>query len=264
MFYSVRLDMKVLVMGLGHLAQYIHQEFHESFEIWGTYRSQLAECFDPNRSFQFDTKDEVPHALNQDFDLIIWNYPPHDQYLDLLERADKFFSETIPWIYIGSTGVYKEGSISETSLLGKDSPRRKRLSDLEECLSHFNRKISIVRPSGLIDEKRYPGRFFKTKSEVSFAQNQINLVYTKDVARFIKFIFEKKLLGESFNLAAGHHPSKYEFYHELIDPMDRVRIQWQMEQSENKIIDNTKSKRIGFRYLIDEDLLEIKKLKDEL
>ena len=50
----------------------------------------------------------------------------------------------------------------------------------------------------------------------------------------------------------------------MMDQEDVERIEWEQEKKENKIIINQKSKKIGFSYLIDDNLFELKNLKDSL
>ena len=237
--------MKILIFGLGHLAEFIVDVFKDD-ELWGTYRSELRSKFSKISSFHFDSKDELPIEFDQDFDYILWNFTPHDDYLSLLKRADEFFDQKIPWIFISSTGVFLPGEVNELSRRDDQSARGNRLKDLEEFVKKLKRKSSILRPAGLVDEVRNPARFFKSRKLIEKANHPVNLVHTKDVARFIKHLIEKDLVGEDFNLCCDNHPTKAELYAKLIQEKFGERVELKSSTEEPKIVLNEKARSTNF------------------
>ena len=109
----------------------------------------------------------------------------------------------------------------------------------------MDRKISIIRPSGLVDLKRNPKNFFKGRSNLSGGDSPVNLVHTQDVAHFIRFIIDKNLCGEDFNLASETHLSKSQFYNLVQDQ----KLSFSSEGSLNRIISSEKAKSFGYQFL---------------
>lgn len=250
----------VLFIGLGHLGQYFAEVVPSDWQLAGTYRSPIEEHLFKNfKLYHFDSKTTTSFPFSKKYDYVVWSLPPFDSYVELLRSANEYFESSTKWIYIGSTGVYASGDITESSPLSRATPRQDRLTSIETSMDGFERDVSIIRPSGLFDETRNPSRWFQAGSEITSSENRVNFVYTKDVARFIVHLVEHNIEPTDFNLSATTHPTKRELYSELIDKEEWSNITLDGKNEKQKIIDNTRSKSIGFNYLIDHDLLDILK-----
>lgn len=249
---------KVLFIGLGHLGEYFSEVAPKDWHLSGTYRSMPdLKKFSNFQTFHFDSEKSSSFPFSTDFDCVVWSFPPFDAYPDVLVKAHKHFKTDVPWIYVGSTGVYGSGVITEKSSLSRETPRQQRLAVIEETLKGLDRKISIVRPCGLIDERRNPKSWVKSGSEIKSSENKVNFVYTKDVARFIIYLIHKDNFESDFNLSASVHPKKSDLYAKFLSKDSSSSLTLDGKSNQQKIIINTKSKSIGFSYLVDSDLLEV-------
>ncbi len=244
-------------MGFGHLGKFFAKEISSDHQLDVTYRSKIDDNFSHSRSYHYDTELHSDFNFDDDYDFVIWSFTPFDNYSKVLEKADKFFHKICKWIYIGSTGVFGEGEITENSDLSLKTKRSARLASIEKTLNFFDRDILIIRPSGLIDEKRSPKNWASRLNKVSRSNNEMNLVYTKDVARFINYAIDNKLMNDSFNLSASHHPVKSDFYRNLLEDLAFKNLILDNRQEAQKTISNQKSLKTGFRYLIDENLYDL-------
>ena len=68
-------------------------------------------------------------------------------------------------------------------------------------------------------------------------------MYTADVASFLHYAMEKRLINGDYNLICDDHPTKEEFYSRF-----QNNISFDSNGSEYRIIDNSKSKSTGFIY----------------
>ena len=177
----------------------------------------------------------------KDFHTILISFPPSENYSLKLESILDQLGSFNQLIFISSISVFGPGHIDEESpKLGK-SKNALELIDAEKVICE--RKGLIVRPGGLIDQKRHPKRFLKKVSKISKSESPVNLVHTADVASFLHFAIENNLTNDSFNLVCNDHPSKEEFYSRFnldcsFDPID----------SQKRIISNLKSIEAGFIY----------------
>ena len=175
-------------MGFGHLGEFFAKELSEPYELEITYRSKLNPGFSHLTHYHFDSSSNEDFNFKDDYDFVIWSFTPFDEYPVLLKKANSFFKTSTNWIYIGSTGLYGPGEVTEDSPKSHETSRSKRLADIEQTLLEFNRNITIIRPSGLISEKRNPKTWIKRRKSITNSKNKMNLVHAQDVARFILFV----------------------------------------------------------------------------
>ena len=249
--------MKIFIFGLGHLSKFLMNELSESYTLDGTWR-EPKDGFDRiNKSIKYNAPAELPAEIDIDYDWVIWSFPPVFGYMETLVKADMVFKKNIPWIFISSTSVFSEGVVDESSERNGTRFRGENLVDIENTLKKLDRKVSIIRPSGLVDEKRNPTNFFKNSArEPAVKGETTNLVHTRDVARFINFVIESNLKGEDFNLNSSTQVEKSKFYNELLVQRGFEQIKFQpTTQANPKVVSSKKSRDKGFEYLFD-DLLE--------
>jgi nucleoside-diphosphate-sugar epimerase len=259
--------MRIFIFGLGHLSKFFVKEMvnetSKEFNIGGLWRTPKPGFENLARvdSYVAD-RDPFPEDLGDDYDWVVWSYPPLQNYKEILLKADQHFNPKTSWIFTSSTSVYSEGLVNETSPREGTKFRGANLVEIEDVLYQFNRNTNIVRPSGLVDSKRNPARFFsKDKEPYALKGEQTNLVHTKDVARFLKFIILNDIKGEDFNLASEVRYEKSEFYNKVraLKHLESVEFTdsegLNSKTAEPKIIDSKKSRDAGFSYQYD-DLLE--------
>jgi nucleoside-diphosphate-sugar epimerase len=239
--------MNVLIMGLGHLAGYFVDELGSEYNVWGTHRSPSTNSiFDSLHKIEFHAGESFSN-FPKHFDVIVWNFPPLENYKNVLADADEFFENDIPWVFVSSTSVFGEGEITESS------PRKQcLLTSLEDQLKAMGRKVSIIRPGGLVDSKRHPGNFFKNRDKASGANTPVNLVHTQDVARFIHHLLDKGLWGEDYNLVSSQHMPKSQFYSLMMQLKSTPVPEWDDQGSLDRIVGNQKSCESGFSYEFDD------------
>lgn len=251
---------EIFVFGLGHLSKFLVKELGEDFDISGTYRSKKLEDsvynvktqihYESGSDFDFD-------KINKSYDFVVWSLPPVNDYTKVLEGFNSFFTASTPWLFVSSTSVYKSGRVTEESVRDGDVFRRANLNEIENTLQLYKRPITVVRPSGLVDEQRNPVNFFKnTNRELALKGEMTNLVHTKDVAGFIKHVISNSICNEDFNLASLKTYEKSKFYRSLFEAQGlKPPVFIDSDQKDNpKVVDSSKSRATGFSYEFD-DLL---------
>jgi len=240
--------MKILIMGLGHLARFIIQE-NKTHSISGTYRSiEKVKDIDCEKIL-FNTNNEGHFSLlPTNVDVVIWNFPPVQGYEKSLTTLNKHFNAKTKWIFISSTSVYGSGNINELSIRNGVRRNSKYLIDLEDQLRTFNRDVTIIRPGGLIDEKRNPAYSLSKKTEVLKANLAVNVIHTRDVARFIYHVIDHSLWDEEYNLVCDCHDSKEVFYSDQMKKLGLNVPKWISCEEESRIISNDKVKLSGFSF----------------
>jgi len=232
------------------LANFLVEELNYEHDVSGAWRTPKHGFETLTNVVEYKIGESLPISLEKSYDLIIWLYPPAEDYKKTLSIADEFFDQSIPWIFTSSTSVYESGVIDENSKRTGKKFRGENLIEIEDLLLSFKRSISIVRPSGLVDKKRNPSNFFKNTSKILPLKGEVtNLVHTMDVARFIKFLISNKNYGDHFNLSSKKNYEKSFFYNELqkITSSKELKFSESILQ-EPKIINSHKSRSIGFEY----------------
>jgi len=227
----------ILFLGFGHLASFFLKQNH-IHNITGTKRHADLNISCPILPFTLGEPWKGPN----NFDIIIISFPPQKDYVIYLENLLKEVIARELTIFISSTSLFGSGEISESSPLQAVTPNAIELLNCE----HFIKKIEnyiIIRPGGLVDTLRHPKNFLKKSSIIKQSMTNVNLVHTYDVASFLHFLIDNKIINEEFNLVCDDHPTKEEFYSRfnqnlLFDPTN----------SNFRIINNSKSKSIGFNY----------------
>ncbi|MEN0047587.1 MAG: SDR family oxidoreductase [Bacteroidota bacterium] len=154
-------------------------------------------------------------------DLLILNIPPgrrnehvekdHPAQIQTIIKYTK--AEHI--LFISSTGVY-----GDTNAIAKEgdelAPTRKStkaLVKVEQYLQSLeDKKVTILRMSGLVGGDRKAGRFFAGKQGVSDPEKPVNMVHREDCIRVIHQVIVQEKWGEIYNVCADEHPSKKAFY----------------------------------------------------
>jgi len=239
----------ITVIGAGHLAKFFFQTLEKDWKVLALTRSP--EKIQPTSlvHVQKYLTGEVLPSTTLLSEVVLWSLPPLTNYLDVLKSADQQFPAQCQWIFISSTSVFGTGQIDESSPYLAQTENARVLIECEKYLHAIKktRKVTILRPGGLVDQERHPRNFFARASSLSAADTNVNLVHTIDVARSLSFLISNNLLGEDFNLVSDDHPTKREFYLPLVTPLN-PRIQVDTNNSVERIICNAKIKQLGFQF----------------
>ncbi len=227
----------ILFLGLGHLGEFFLQQ-NQKHKITGTSRSAVKEVSCPIISYSLGEKWQGP----TDFDTVIISFPPMSGYAQKIEGLLHQLGSSQQIIFISSTSLFGSGRITEESPKDGVSRNADELRQCEDIIQKQENSL-ILRPSGLVDEKRHPQNFLKKVTTIRNSQNNVNLVHTSDVAAFLHFAIDHNLTNDDFNLTCDDHPTKQELYSRFSD-----HIIFEPEDETLRIIDNTKSKNIGFSY----------------
>lgn len=237
---------KLLILGLGHLARFVCKEAEatQNLEIIGSYRDvKKVEDLEVQKVF-FDSKNlESLHNLPRDADIVLLNLPVIENYAELLRRFNDYFHSDTNFIFISSTSVYGSGESDELS--PRNGTRRNGVSliQCEDILTAFQRRnTTIIRPGGLIDEKRNPAKSLALKREISDSQLEINLVHTKDVARFVIHCILNELWSTEFNLVCDYHVTREVFYTEQFKKLNLSIPEWTLGETSSRVV---KSSRVA-------------------
>jgi nucleoside-diphosphate-sugar epimerase len=153
-------------------------------------------------------------------------------------------------LFISSTSVYQNLNREVT----EDEQAENHDSELWQIEQLFqtnkNFETTILRFSGLIDERRHPGRFFRNGRSVPQADAPVNLIHLDDCLGIINAILRQEAWGEIFNGCADTHPSKREFYSYARQLMGLSPPEFDSESDiKYKIISNQKVKnKLNYRF----------------
>ncbi len=149
--------------------------------------------------------------------VLVLNLPPKtddDWKNGVINLCNQVHQAGASIIWVSSTGVYgrQAGEIIERSQLLPERSGGKVLAVLDQELLQSFKRITVLRPAGLVGPGRHPGRFLAGKSNLTGASEPVNLVHQADVVAFITLLIQQPAYGEVFNLCAPNHPSRAEFY----------------------------------------------------
>lgn len=159
-------------------------------------------------------------------------------------------------LFTSSTGIYgeQEGRVTEEHPLEPTTGSGKALVEVERLLKEsYANKATILRLAGLVGGDRQPGRWFAGKEEVAGGEQFVNLVHREDVLAVIERVLVDAHWGHTLNVCADEHPTKADFYPLAAKAIGLAAPTFitDFEQSQGKIIDNTRGKAVlafAYRY----------------
>tara|TARA_B100000925_G_scaffold143626_1_gene107573 strand:+ start:2929 stop:3645 length:717 start_codon:yes stop_codon:yes gene_type:complete len=218
-----------LLFGNGHLGQFLLKILPE---ISWTSRSK-------NGGVHFDLEQSESFELDDNFTTIIWAIPPHQKTINFFQNISK----STKIIYISSTSVFSVGSINNESEKSPMTKNAKLLDQVESYLQDNFPLSIIIRPGGLVDEKRHPRKFFTNAAQMKNSHHTPNLIHTEDVARFIHHCMDSKVKFGAFNLVAPMKKTKKEFYGRFLND---TNIQYLNDDSTGKSFDTSWMNQLNF------------------
>ncbi len=205
---------------------------------------------------------ETPSSETQSFlhaNILIINITSKnpDAFSQLLTEIERSKVERV--LFVSSTSVYEKSNrviMESDGLESKQTP----LSVIE-AMFRYNAKIktTIVRFGGLVGYGRHPGRFFRSGTAVKNADSNVNLIHHDDCVGIIAQIVAQEVWGEVFNCCADTHPTKREFYTQVIQSIGAPLPEF-IDSAERsfKIVSNQKVKRVLDYEFVHADLMKIR------
>lgn len=215
------------IIGLGWLGQALAQQLQSSgAKVWGTRTDTFVFGEDP-----FPT---------QAADVIFLNTPP---ILDLTPEqfvAEIALTEKQKLIFISSTSVYgpKQKFCTEDVEPQPWTSNGKWLFEVESLLlKNFKKHVLIIRPGGLIGDKRHPVFSLAKADEISGGLDPINLIHRDDL---IGVILKSEELGKTglINAVTPFHPAKHEYYNHWASKLNLPKINFNNDYQSAKVVDS--------------------------
>ena len=198
-----------------------------------------------------------------DCDTLIINVPPGLRGGNPPEFPVLQIQGILPWIqrnqphviYVSSTSVYpgSSGLVTESYTDPiQDSEAHPIL--LAERLLRKNNAFSttIIRFSGLYGYDRNPARYFAGRKDIRNGTAPVNLIHRDDCIAIIQKLIEQNIRDEVFNATADEHPTREEYYREMVSRagLELPTFSDTEEETRHKIISNQKLKDVlGYRFL---------------
>lgn len=203
---------KILILGAGHLTTPLIPDLAQAYHLLATRSttSKLAELQDLGASPIRYTLGDGPEALPSATDILLISTPPREGLLEVVDHISA--RQTI---FISSTSVYGEqGPCDENSELCPTTPNGQLLAHYEsELRKKYQQGLTIIRPGGLIDRDRHPGKFLSAKM-IKDPWERVHLIHENDVRWVIKKLIEKgpKESPPILNLVHPERAYKFDFY----------------------------------------------------
>lgn len=200
--------------------------------------------------FHFEIGEELNFNFLKDLDfLFITSTLPKDNKLILhfCEELKKINQKCL-FIFTSTTSVYS----SEIDLVDENSIELNQESiyfQMEQLLlSHFAKRIIILRLGGLIGEDRHPIYHLAGRTNVLDGQKHVNLVHKTDVLSFLNLITEQTIPVGIYNLVYPLHPSREIYYHQKAIEFQLEKPIFLSGEMKGKIVNSTKSEQIKSFY----------------
>ncbi len=206
---------KILILGAGHLTTPLIKEFSKNYRVIATRatESKLAELELLGAKGVHYVMGASPEVLPKSVDTLIISSPPREGLEIIFEQV-----QPARIIFISSTSVYGEQGICNEETSPKPiSDNGKLLAGYEQKLrKRFPSGLSIIRPGGLIDHNRHPGKFLSAKV-IKDPWERVHLIHENDVRWTIKKLIqtEARNFPPLLNLVHPERAYKFDFYNEF-------------------------------------------------
>lgn len=190
----------------------------------------------------------LPPGRNQDN--VELTYPAQIKWI--IKKAKEHNIQHI--VFVSSTGVYtntnaltdENGSCKPTKLSGRA------MLMAESHVRDSDIPWTILRMSGLVGGSRQPGKWFSGKVGIPNGDTPVNMIHRDDCLEALNHIIHSKATNDIFNLSAGMHPIKKDFYKAQSIKIGVKAPGFLDGIAAHKIVDNSKFKTVfNFEYLHD-------------
>lgn len=207
--------MKIAIVGCGWLGLPLAKELlKDGHTIFGSTTSEgkIKELAQAGiLPFIYNEEQNKLEKSLTDSDCLIINFPPSKSknYPDQIEKLLEHFPKNCKVIYTSSTSIYTNVNeeINESSELNKSSL----MYSAEQKILCSQKKSTILRLAGLIGPNRHPINYMSGKT-ISDGNLHVNLIHLKDVIASIKYLIDKDVWGEIYNICKNEHPTKSSYY----------------------------------------------------
>ncbi len=217
----------VSIIGLGWLGLPLaHHLKTQGWKITGTKRTTLAvqqiqeeegiDCIQLDLSLSY-----IPSEILNSQRMII-NIPPsrsEDNYVEGIKRLVSLgiLQNLKHVIFVSSTSVFPniQGMFDEESQTEITSPTTQKLIEVEQWLLTLDIHCDILRLGGLIGKNRHPIHYLSGKSNLSGANQPVNLVHLNDCILAIQLLLETPQKQRIYHLCSPLHPTRAEYYGEI-------------------------------------------------
>jgi nucleoside-diphosphate-sugar epimerase len=205
--------MKISIVGLGWFGLALGQELKTHHQILGTTRTEERAKLLTELGFEtyiLNPQQMINSALLES-EVIILNIPPFKGQLDWFKSWN--ISPNTHLVFISSTSVYGklQTDVCEETAPLPDTDNGFILLEEEKLVRGF-KNHTIIRFGGLIGQNRHPGKFLSGRENLEGGNHPVNLIHQLDAVHFVKYVIEKKLYQETFNLVHPHHPTRIDYY----------------------------------------------------
>lgn len=177
-------------------------------------------------SFLYDLGDntELPADVREKTDWLILTIPPirRDQsevYGQQLKQLVQQFATPPKTIFISSTGVYPQISGVYTERYHfSESAKDTLLYRAEQALRDaLGTHLTVLRPGGLFGPGRHPASSLQGRKSLQNPHGSVNLIHRDDLIAALITIINQNATGKVFNVVYPAHPSREEYYTEVIE-----------------------------------------------
>lgn len=211
---------KITIIGLGWLGLPLAEKLQQQgWQVQGTKRTPTESSV---KCVAFELTDFHMETLPSDLldcDTLFINLPPSTcsptQYDSGIKRlvSAAILQNVAHILFISSTSVLpmKSGDFDEST----EIPPENWLGNLEKWLLSQSVHVDVLRLAGLVGKQRHPVFHLAGKSNLSGAEQPVNLVHLNDCLSAIYLLLSKPNGQRLFHLCAPHHPSKQAYYSEM-------------------------------------------------
>lgn len=203
---------KILILGAGHLTTPLIFELSKNYNVLATRstESKLATLSRLGAKPLHYQLGQGAELLPKQVDTLIISTPPREGLEVVFDHVN---ANRV--IFISSTSVYGEqGICDEKSPLRPNSPNGVLLAHYESKLKlRYPNGLTLIRPGGLIDKDRHPGKFLSGKI-LKDPWERIHLIHEDAIRWTIKKLIstEPEKVPLKLNLIYPDASYKYDFY----------------------------------------------------
>ena len=211
---------KLMILGTGHLMGPLLKTLCQNYQVLATTRSTQKKDFINQCGAQHLTLDlpsQGPgQSLSDNLDFLIISTPP----LRHIEQSlPTHVGKRV--IFISSTSVYgSQGVCDEDSQTHPESENGKILKETESKLRDmYPHRLTIIRPGGLIDHDRHPGKFLSARP-IKDPWERIHLIHEDDVRSLIlEVLNHHSIAPDIINCINPSRELKWDFYNHYTKKM---------------------------------------------
>lgn len=137
------------------------------------------------------------------------------------------------------SGEFDEKTPIESSLL----------AEMEQWLLTLPIHCDILRLAGLVGKQRHPVYYLAGKSDLTGANQPVNLVHLDDCIQAICCLIDNPNGARIFHLCSPEHPTRQDFYTYIANKLQLAPLHFKLEnQGLARVIVANKIEQLGFQY----------------